>query len=376
MIIADNLVKIFTTREGAVTALDNVDLRVEEGEFFVLLGPSGSGKTTLLRCVAGLETPDSGEIRLGDELVFSSAEQVLVPPERRRIGMVFQSYAIWPHLTVAENVGLPLRRGAMKIPSERVSKRVTQALSLVGMEELAARPAPLLSGGQQQRVALARALAVEPRVLLMDEPLSNLDARLREQVRAEIKDLVKRLGLTVLYVTHDQDEAMDLAERVAVMHLGNVLQIGSPEELYTAPNDPRVAEFFGEMNWILGSAEAEGTIRVSFGELNAGNNSFPPGMRVRVGIRPEDIELATRADEQISAETFPGRVLAQTFMGERRSYTVQLGEDILTVRADPSHSFSEEVFVRCPPEHLRCFEQSAATVGDMRQLDPSAAMAG
>lgn len=368
MIVADKLVRIFRTREGDVAALDGVDLRVKEGEFFVLLGPSGSGKTTLLRCIAGLETPDSGEISLGDKLVFSSSKGFVLPSEKRGLGMVFQSYAIWPHMTVAENVGLPLRQGSMKVPREQVSDRVKRALSLVGMSELGSRPAPLLSGGQQQRVALARALAVEPKVLLMDEPLSNLDARLREQVRSEIKDLVGRMGLTVLYVTHDQDEAMDLADRVAVMHLGNVLQIGSPEELYTRPADPRVAEFFGEMNWIVGESEADDSVRISFGSLPLENGSFKPGARIRVGIRPEDVELKASTDGENTKGAYSGRILSQTFMGERRSYTVQVGSDTLMVRTDPSLNLSGNVHVHFPPEHLRCFDEATAASRELSSV--------
>jgi iron(III) transport system ATP-binding protein len=357
MIVAEQIVRVFSTREGKVAALDHVDLHVAKGEFFVLLGPSGSGKTTLLRSIAGLEVPDSGEISLDGKLVFSSTKRVVIPPEKRRIGMVFQSYAIWPHMTVAENVGLPLRQGSMKVPYEQVSERVERALSLVGMSDLESRPAPLLSGGQQQRVALARALAVEPKVLLMDEPLSNLDALLRKQVRFEIKELVKRMGLTVLYVTHDQDEAMELADRVAVMHLGTVLQTGSPEDLYTRPTDPRVAEFFGEMNWLFGDSEIGGSIRVSSGALRPGNNSFVPGTRVRVGIRPEAIRLTVPSG--VKAEgVLAGCVVSQTFMGERRSYLVQLGQDRLVVRTDPSLNLSGEVYVHFPSEHLRCFKEA------------------
>ncbi|HEX9444675.1 MAG TPA: ABC transporter ATP-binding protein, partial [Candidatus Binatia bacterium] len=224
MIRIEKLVKSFSTRSGVVRALADIDLAVERGEFFVLLGPSGSGKTTLLRSVAGLERPDSGQITLGTRVAFSSARRIFLPAEERQIGMVFQSYAIWPHLSVFENVALPLTQGRRKPPRSEVRERVHQALRLVEMEDYAARPAPLLSGGQQQRVALARALAVNPELLLMDEPLSNLDARLREEVRVKMKALARGLGITVLYVTHDQVEALMLADRLAVMADGKILQ--------------------------------------------------------------------------------------------------------------------------------------------------------
>ncbi|HSQ12607.1 MAG TPA: ABC transporter ATP-binding protein, partial [Candidatus Deferrimicrobium sp.] len=213
--------------------------------FFVLLGPSGSGKTTLLRSVAGLEKPDSGEISLDDKMVFSSSRRISEPPEARGIGMVFQSYAIWPHLTVAENIGLVLTHGRSRLSKSEAQNRIRHALSLVQLDDFENRPARLLSGGQQQRVALARALAVNPALLLMDEPLSNLDARLREEVRTNIKKLATRLGITALYVTHDQVEAMVLADRIAVMAHGEILQIGNPFELYRAPANSQIAEFCG-----------------------------------------------------------------------------------------------------------------------------------
>jgi iron(III) transport system ATP-binding protein len=188
VITGQGIRKTFHTREGdTVEALAGVDVDVEKGEVFVLLGPSGSGKTTLLRCVAGLERPDEGELWLGDKLVFSKSKQTVIPPEKRNIGMVFQSYAIWPHLTVAQNIGLPLSKGRVNLPKHDVAERVRNALGMVGLEGMESRPAPLLSGGQQQRVALARAMTIEPEVMLMDEPLSNLDARLRQEVRTELR---------------------------------------------------------------------------------------------------------------------------------------------------------------------------------------------
>ena len=228
MIKISQLRKEFPAKEGVFTALHALDMEVARGEFFVLLGPSGSGKSTLLRCVAGIDIPEGGEMTLNDRLIFSSASNVLVRPEDRGLGMVFQSYAVWPHMTVYQNVALPLTHGTRRIAAGKVRDRVMHALSLVQMETYADRPVPYLSGGQQQRVALARALAVEPVVLLMDEPLSNLDARLRKEVRHQILSVTKRVGVTVLYVTHDQTEALALGDRVAVMHQGRIMQIARP----------------------------------------------------------------------------------------------------------------------------------------------------
>ena len=259
MISIRRLCKAFSVTHGNVEALKSLDLEVAEGEFFVIVGASGSGKTTLLRCVAGLESPDSGEIRIAGRPVFADTPPTWIPPQERNFGMVFQSYAVWPHLTVFENVALPLREGAQKIPRSQVDDRVRQALRMVQLDEQSDRSATLLSGGQQQRVALARAIAVNPRVLLMDEPLSNLDARLREEVRGKIRDLAKQLGATVLYVTHDQIEAMAMADKIAIMSFGKLLQHGQPMELYRRPNCSEVADFFGSVNWLSGTLGASKT---------------------------------------------------------------------------------------------------------------------
>ena len=241
MISIRGLTKQFTVSEGKVSALKGLELQVAEGEFFVIVGPSGSGKTTLLRCVAGLESPDRGEIRIAGRVVSCDIPPTWIPSQERRLGMVFQSYAVWPHLTVYENVALPLAEGAHRVPHKEVKSRAREALRLVQLEEFSDRSATLLSGGQQQRVALARAIAVNPRVLLMDEPLSNLDARLREEVRVKILELAKHLGSTVLYVTHDQVEAMAIADKIALMQSGEILQMGTAMELYRNPKRAEVA---------------------------------------------------------------------------------------------------------------------------------------
>ena len=227
MLEVTGLKKTYTTREVEVPAVNSLDLNVEKGEFVTLLGPSGCGKTTTLRCVAGLEVPNEGEITIGGRTVFSYRKRVNVPVEKRDIGIVFQSYAIWPHMNVFENVAFPLKSGK-RIRREEIRSRVEEALRKVRMEEYIFRPAPQLSGGQQQRVALARALVKRPGLLLLDEPLSNLDAKLREETRLEIKDIVKDLATTVLYVTHDQAEALSMSDRILVMGNGVVLQEGTP----------------------------------------------------------------------------------------------------------------------------------------------------
>src|ERR1700742_5102424 len=239
---------------GDFAAVSDVDLRVSEGEFVTLLGPSGCGKTTTLRMVAGLEQNTGGRISIDNEIVSDAASRVFVPSERRRLGMVFQSYAIWPHMTVFENVAYPLR--VRRRPADEIRDRVLKTLRLVEMESFAERPAPALSGGQQQRVAIARALVFEPKVLLLDEPLSNLDAKLRLQMGDEFRSIQKRLGMTTLYVTHDQSEAMALSDRVGGMDRGRLQEVGAPEEIYRYPANRTVAGFFGTPNLLAANVEA------------------------------------------------------------------------------------------------------------------------
>jgi iron(III) transport system ATP-binding protein len=360
MISIKGLTKTFATKGEEVVAFADVNIEVPEGEFLVLLGPSGSGKTTLLRCVAGLERPDSGEIFLGERHVFSGAGKVFVRPEERQLGMVFQSYAIWPHMTVFDNVALPLKRGLAKIPKDQVEGRAMNALALVGMESMAYRPAPQLSGGQQQRVALARSLALQPKVLLMDEPLSNLDARLREEVRAEVRDVVQRVGLTVLYVTHDQAEAMDLADRIVVLHQGRALQVGSAEDLYNRPSSPEVAQFLGSMNWINGTTGHGGTVRTTLGEIQVGTTllggNLDAGMPVTLGVRPECVRLmAERGTQQDGDIVLAGTIDNGTFLGDHTLYRLRVGEHRITAKVPLSAPLSGEVFVSIPPDRLCLF---------------------
>jgi len=332
VISISGLCKNFRTGDHAVAALQAIDLEVGPGEFFVLLGPSGSGKTTLLRSVAGLEKPDEGEISLNGKVVYSRSRRISAAPEEREIGMVFQSYAIWPHLTVAENIGLVLTHGRSRMSKKNARERIRHSLELVQLENFEDRPARLLSGGQQQRVALARALAVNPALLLMDEPLSNLDARLREEVRANIKKLAKQLGSTVLYVTHDQVEAMVLADRIAVMTHGKILQIGNPFELYRNPANALVAEFFGSINWIRGIMVDANHAKTECGVLCIDDARRCDGA-VIVGIRPEDIRLGRPSNDD--ENRIEGEVVSSTFLGDQVVAEVKINERTLIAKAAP-----------------------------------------
>jgi len=332
---------------GAIRAVDQVTLAVEHGEFVTLLGPSGCGKTTTLRMVAGLEQNDEGSITIGDRVVSNPAKRLFVSPEQRRIGMVFQSYAIWPHMTVFDNVAYPLR--VRRAPKAQIQTRVMAALRLVEMEMFADRPAPLLSGGQQQRVAIARASVFEPEVLLLDEPLSNLDARLRAQMGAEFRRLQQRLKLTSLYVTHDQDEAMALSDRIVVMQHGRILQIGPPETIYQRPASRAVAAFFGSPNLLEARVIATETTGGALycvtvegagwrGQCVSGD-ALAQDQLVEIMVRPENIWVAAAGtlagDGQLM---WRGRVTDCVFRGSRRSIVVEvLG---MTISVDVPGSYT------------------------------------
>jgi iron(III) transport system ATP-binding protein len=328
MISIRTLCKAFTVTEGKVAALKSLDLEVAEGDFFVIVGASGSGKTTLLRCVAGLESPDSGNIRIAGRPVFSDNPPICVPPQERNFGMVFQSYAVWPHLTVFENVALPLREGTQKIPRDKINGRVREALRMVQLDEQKDRSATLLSGGQQQRVALARAIAVNPRVLLMDEPLSNLDARLREEVRGKIRDLAKQLGATVLYVTHDQIEAMAMADKIAIMSFGRLLQYGDPMEIYRRPNCAEVADFFGSVNWLTGKLTESKIVETKIGRLEVCLRS-DQGPEVLIGFRPESLQIVD-GSHRAGHNVFEAVLRSSTFLGDQFVYEAFVKDLLVT----------------------------------------------
>src|SRR3712207_3888463 len=333
-----------TRRFGETVAVDDVSIEVAQGEFLTLLGPSGCGKTTTLRMVAGLEQNTGGRISIGDAVVSDAEAGYFLPPERRDLGMVFQSYAIWPHMTVFDNVAYPLR--VRRRSAAEIKERVQKALRLVEMEAYADRPAPALSGGQQQRVAIARALVFEPKVLLLDEPLSNLDARLRTQMGDEFRALQQRLGLTAIYVTHDQAEAMALSDRVVVMQAGRILQIGRPEEIYQRPQNLDVAKFFGAPNLLEAQVRTcqpvgERTFRLDVeGAGWTGHCSAAvaarPGERVTVVVRPENITIRpAAAPSSDGGMTWSGRVVQSIFRGSTRSIIVETPAQRLNVEASP-----------------------------------------
>jgi iron(III) transport system ATP-binding protein len=305
---------------STVPAVKAIDIEVRQGELVTLLGPSGCGKTTTLRSIAGLETPDSGRISIDDRVVFSSSERIRVRTNRRNVGMVFQSYAIWPHMTVFENVAYPLKSG--KVPRAELNDRVRAALQLVGLSDFGDRPAPNLSGGQQQRVALARALVSEPSILLFDEPLSNLDAKLRDSMRQEIREVQQRLGIASLYVTHDQVEALAISDRVIVMSDGDILDVGDPQRIYERPASRFVAEFIGLANIfrVTETREVDG-LRVGVSEIGELRFRGDPSARsgeadADILIRLEDVHLVP-ADRVGSTDSnvLAGTVLSALFLG-------------------------------------------------------------
>ena len=360
MLAVKNLGKVLGKDKGDVRAVDGVSYEIKQGEFYTLLGPSGCGKTTTLQCIAGLETPDEGEIIMDNEPVFSSDQNVTVPAHRRDIGMVFQSYAIWPHMTVFDNVAFPLLYGRHRVSKSLVSKRVTKALSLVHLDELANRPSPFLSGGQQQRVALARAIVQEPKVLLLDEPLSNLDAKLREEMRFEIRDLVSRLNITTLYVTHDQIEALSMSDRIAVMQSGHIIQEGTPRDIYLAPNDRFVADFLGKSNFLRGRVvEPADFSRLAVVETNVGrmrcilSRQATMGDTVLLAVRPSGIHVG-RAPSNEDSNNILGSIQTVNFVGDFLECQVKAGEELLRVMLDPYHEFKvgEKVYLHLPTDRL------------------------
>lgn len=332
-----NLVKTFESKNETVTALDNVTLTTPPNRILTLLGPSGCGKTTLLRCIAGLESPDSGEIRIGDEVVWSKEKGISLPPERRGLGMVFQSYAIWPHMTVFGNVAYPLQM--RKMPKAEIEMQVKKILSLVQLDGYENRPATNLSGGQQQRVALARALVGEPKVILFDEPLSNLDAKLRESTRKELRDFLSELAISAIYVTHDQVEALTISDDIAVMRKGVVVERGTPQDIYLRSNNQFVVDFIGRANFLQGTVRSYQSanrcvVASPFGDVvcNA-PQGLETGSAVTFYTRPESFTVvpASSTPQENDFEAIVSNVL---FAGEAHEVEFTLGQTTLLAKIE------------------------------------------
>jgi iron(III) transport system ATP-binding protein len=358
MLRVERLSKIFeNTTDQIVGGIRDAGFELGAGTFFTLLGPSGCGKTTTLRCIAGLETPDDGVIAIDDRCLFDVKARVNVPVEQRAIGMVFQSYAIWPHMTVAENVAFPLTV-AKRHKRAEIAEAVRRALAVVDLDGFQERSATRLSGGQQQRVALARAIVHEPRLLLLDEPLSNLDAQLRDDMRGELKRLQSKIGITTVYVTHDQSEALALSDRIAVIEAGRISQIGSPQDIYFRPANPFVARFVGATNLLPGrlleASGGRGQVEVLSGRKIqcVVPQSIEDPAAVSVSIRPESIRLAPLPLAGEGDNCLAGRITGVTFLGATRRVDVESDGVALQVAiaADLPLQADGEVWLTFPPE--------------------------
>ena len=353
----EGLEKSFVTASGEFRAVRGVTFTVQTGDFFTLLGPSGCGKTTTLHCIAGLETPDAGEIVVDDVTIFSSRRGIDLAAHRRNIGMVFQSYAIWPHMTVYENVAFPLIYGHHRPAAGDVRERVMRALALVKLEELADRPAPFLSGGQQQRVALARALVHEPPLLLFDEPLSNLDAKLRDEMRIELRQLTESLDMTTVYVTHDQIEALAMSDRIALMRDGRIVQEGPPRDVYFHPSEAFVAEFLGGSNVLPGHVtECATAVDTPLGRfVCAPPAGAAPGDAVDLIIRPEGFRLCDSVgDPAGSPNRIDARVETVTFVGGSVEVRLRADDRALRAKLDPFSEIRPGTMVRLEVLSDRC----------------------
>ncbi|MGZ8231003.1 MAG: ABC transporter ATP-binding protein [Burkholderiales bacterium] len=334
--------KYYYSEGKTIKALDRVDLTIPANRIFTLLGPSGCGKTTLLRCIVGLEAPDTGEISIGGEIVWSKAKNISVPPEKRGLGMVFQTYAIWPHMNVFDNVAYPLQ--IRNVPREVIRERVAKTLEFVRLEGFEKRPATKLSGGQQQRVALARALVAEPKVILFDEPLSNLDAKLREETRKELKTFLGKLEITAVYVTHDRVEALALSDTIAVMRAGQIVEIGSPQKIYFDADHQFVADFIGRANLVKATVRAqEGghtIVDCGLGRIACASRDIPLGTEATLCIRPEFIRIV-RGEATAGTNVVNGRVDSLVFVGEAYEIEIRAGDELLLAKVDPDLQLRE-----------------------------------
>lgn len=336
-----------TKRFGDVVAVDDISLDIGDGEFFALLGPSGCGKTTTLRMIAGLELPTAGSLRIfGDEVGT-------LPPNKRPVNTVFQAYALFPHLSVAQNVAFGLKM--RKVAKAEIERRVAEAIALVRLHGMEDRRPDQLSGGQQQRVALARALVNQPKVLLLDEPLGALDLKLRQEMQFELKALQREVGITFVFVTHDQEEALTMSDRIAVMHDGRVLQVGGPEEIYERPANRFVASFIGRTNLLEGTVESAETVRLTDGSRIPAGSSHPPGTAVAVSLRPERAELHPKGAAPAGRPSVDGRLDGVVFLGNALVHTVTVDGAVLEVRsqshgADRATAVGDEVTVSWRPD--------------------------
>lgn len=350
-LVIENLSKHF----GDVRAIDNVSFTVADGEFLTLLGPSGCGKSTTLFAIAGLDTPTGGVIRVGAQTFFDGDQGILVPPEKRNCGLVFQSYALWPHMTVMDNLAFPLRIRKVSGPEQK--RRIMAALELVEMEQYAKRYPHELSGGQQQRVALARTLVFEPALLLLDEPLSNLDAKLRIRARNWLKQLQQQLKITTIYVTHDQIEALAMSDRIAVMNKGSIVQLASPQQIYTRPSGAFVADFIGSSNFLRGQMKhrrSDGAAEVILeGGLQIRTVWAPEvkeGSDVLVAVRPEHIRLTAARPPANDTNLITGRITGRSYLGARYQYALDAVGTSIAAETENSLDLPD-VYASFEPEH-------------------------
>jgi len=351
-----------------VRAARDVTFDVPEGKLFTLLGPSGCGKTTTLRSIAGLERPVGGSITVNGVTIFGANSNTFVPPNKRQFGMVFQSYAIWPHMSVFRNCSFPLEVGTKKFSKREIEERVMRVLAAVGLDHVAERDATKMSGGQQQRLALARALVMEPKLLLLDEPLSNLDAKLRDKMRFELKRMQRELRLTTIYVTHDQEEALALSHEIAVMREGRIVQKAPPREIYDLPNSRFVADFVGNTNFIEGTVrghEPDGHLIVDspIGAVTVANPvACAVGDKVTLSMRPENLMVYETREAAGAANVFEGKVFTKVFLGETLDFQIKVNEQVVLARVHPAHKtpVGGTIFFSVDPQRCIALRTDAA----------------